>query len=126
MNTNEIVAALDLEIARLQQARAVLGSSTEVIRRKPGRHAGRTTALTVQPNAISPKRRTLSAAARKKIATAQKKRWAKAKRDAQQGAGAAPTAPRRANANPAPRLAKRSPTAKKRAPAKESATAVTN
>jgi hypothetical protein len=57
MDSAQIIAALDSEIARLQQVRAVL--------------AGGSTA---------PKRRTLSAVARAKIAAAQRKRWAKAKR----------------------------------------------
>jgi len=85
MNTNEIVAFLDFEIARLQQVKAILASSSiGVIKRKPGRPARTATAPTVQPTAIRAKRHALSAAARKKIAAAQKKRWAKVRREAKQ------------------------------------------
>ena len=70
MNTNDILAALDAEIARLQQVRSALAGSPAPKRR--GRPPGSMT----KP---MPKRRTLSAAARKKIADAQRKRWAATK-----------------------------------------------
>jgi hypothetical protein len=72
VNTNEIIAALDSEIARLQQARNHLTSSSDSKRR------GRPPASTVLSKTA--KKRRLSAAGRKRIAEAQRKRWAEAKR----------------------------------------------
>jgi len=60
MNTNDILSTIDEEISRLQAARALLNG-------KPY-----TAAMSVAPK----KRRKLSAAARKKIGDAQRKRWA--------------------------------------------------
>jgi hypothetical protein len=70
VNTKEIITALDAEIARLQHARSVIASSGEPKRRgRPPKSAPSTVPV--------PKKRTLSTEARKKIAAAQKKRWAK-------------------------------------------------
>jgi hypothetical protein len=63
MDTKTILSAIDEEIARFTQARAVLGGATKHV--KPG-----------------PKRRVLSAEARKRIGDAQRKRWAKQKKTA--------------------------------------------
>ena len=65
MTTDKILAAIDDEIARLQKVRALLSTSTAA----------------PKDNTASPvrKRRKLSAAARKRIAEAQRKRWAKQK-----------------------------------------------
>jgi len=70
VNTQEIITALDAEIARLQHARSVIASSSGPKRRgRPAKSA---------PSVIAaPKKRRLSPEARKKIAAAQKKRWAK-------------------------------------------------
>ena len=70
MNTQEIITALDAEIARLQHARSIIASSGGPKRRgRPAKPA---------PSAIAaPQKRKLSPEARKKIAAAQKKRWAK-------------------------------------------------
>jgi hypothetical protein len=65
MTNDKILAALDDEIARLKKVRALLSTSTAAAKdgaAAPGR-----------------KRRKLSAAARKRIADAQRKRWAKQK-----------------------------------------------
>ena len=69
MNTKEIITALDAEIARLQHARSVIAGSGEPKRRGRPAKAG-TSAIS------APKKRRLSPEARKKIAAAQKKRWA--------------------------------------------------
>jgi hypothetical protein len=68
--TEELLAAIDQEIARLQNARNLLAGSAEIKRR--GRPAG-----TGKKQA---KKRVLSAAARQKIAEAQRKRWAAQKK----------------------------------------------
>jgi hypothetical protein len=72
VNTHEILIALDAEIARLQHARSLIAGSSEPKRRgRPAKSA---------PSATSaPRKRRLSPDARKKIAAAQKKRWAKQK-----------------------------------------------
>jgi hypothetical protein len=72
VNTQEILTALDAEIARLQHARSLIAVSGEPKRRgRPAKSA---------PSTVpGPKKRKLSSEARKKIAAAQKKRWAKQK-----------------------------------------------
>jgi hypothetical protein len=70
VNTQELLAAIDQEIARLQNARNLLAGSGETKRR------GRPSGTGKKPA----KKRTLSAAARQKIAEAQRKRWAAQKK----------------------------------------------
>jgi len=60
MNTSDLIAAIDAEISRLQQARKLLSGST-------GARGGK---------------RVMSAEARARISAAQKKRWAQQKRAA--------------------------------------------
>jgi hypothetical protein len=68
MSISDVIAEIDSEIARLQQARHLLSGA--VSKRGPGRPAATSTAT----------RRPLSAAARAKIAAAQRARWAKHKK----------------------------------------------
>lgn len=75
VKTNEIVAAIDAEIARLQEARNAIARLSGLMRR------GRPSASASQTSATR-KKRALSAAAREKIAAAQRKRWAKQKKSA--------------------------------------------
>jgi hypothetical protein len=75
VKTTEILAAIDAEIARLQEARNALAGVSGAKRR------GRPSA-SASPNKTNPKKRTLSAEAREKIAAAQRKRWAKQKKPA--------------------------------------------
>lgn len=70
MAITELVAQLDREIARLQQARALL------VEQDTGVHRPRVGI--VRTTSAQPKR-TLSPEARKKIADAQRARWAKVK-----------------------------------------------
>jgi hypothetical protein len=68
---DHILNALDEEIARLRQARALLGSDGKGITRKSSKKAA-------APVVSEPKpRRKLSAKARRAIAEGQRKRWAK-------------------------------------------------
>jgi hypothetical protein len=76
VNTNEIVAALDIEIARLQQARAALAGFDAPRRR------GRPPASPAAASSRALEKRTMSAAGRARIAEAQRKRWAAQKRAA--------------------------------------------
>jgi hypothetical protein len=75
VKTTEILAALDAEIARLQEARNALAGLSGAKRR------GRPSASASESKIIR-KKRILSAEARKKIAAAQRKRWAKQKKSA--------------------------------------------
>ncbi len=83
MNIEDIISEIDAEIARLQQAKALLGNTVSVsavIKRKPGRPPA---SAKTQPVAKKTgKRRTMSPEGRAKIAAAQKARWAKTKRAA--------------------------------------------
>jgi low affinity Fe/Cu permease len=75
VTTTEILAALDTEIARLQEARNALAGLSGATRR------GRPSASALASQTTN-KKRVLSAAAREKIAAAQRKRWAKQKKSA--------------------------------------------
>jgi len=122
MTTNDIVAEIDAQIARLQQARELLVGTDATIKRKPGRPAGSTPPLKV--SSVAPKKvagnskaaRTLSVEARARIAASQKKRWAKSKKAAKKAARDTAATP-----------AEKAPTArgivKKTAPAKKAVAA---
>jgi hypothetical protein len=75
LNTNEILAHIDSEIARLQQAKTLL--TGEPARRTPGRPFPKPA-----QKASSVKKRTMSAEGRARIAAAQRARWARAKKAA--------------------------------------------
>jgi hypothetical protein len=78
---DHILNALDEEIATLKQARAILTGRSQA---KPTRKSARTST----PAAAGTKlRRTLSAKARRAIADAQRKRWAKVKSQKKSAAG---------------------------------------
>ncbi len=68
MDTRSLVAAIDAEISRLQQVKSLLsgGARAQAIKLPAAVKASKPT-----------KRRKLSAAARAKIAAAQRERWAK-------------------------------------------------
>lgn len=74
----DILAAIDAEIAKLQQARALLAGAAALERRGPGRPKKAATTATRKPS----KKRKLSAEAREKIRQAQLKRWSAAKKNA--------------------------------------------
>lgn len=81
MDVNSMIAALDAEIERLNQARALLSKSDN------------TTASVTQVRASKPRKaakRVLSLEARKRIADAQRKRWAKVKRSKKAATAVAP------------------------------------
>lgn len=71
MAIDSILAQLDAEIARLTQVRSLLASSGKVTARLPERKNSKGPAA-----ARGRKKRVLSADARKRIADAQRKRWA--------------------------------------------------
>ncbi len=70
MNINAILSQIDSEIARLTQARALLSNTGQVeVPAKRGKVAA-------APTKKSKRKRNLSPEARKRIADAQRKRWA--------------------------------------------------
>ena len=73
MEAKGIIAEIDAEIARLQQARALLSGVS--VKAKPGRPKG-------SANKPQRRKRVLSADARKRIADAQKRRWAERRKSA--------------------------------------------
>jgi hypothetical protein len=92
MNTNDIILAIDAEISRLQQAKALLTDTSTLspAKRKPGRPiaaSGSNTATRSKPaefNVMSRKGRGMSDEGRARIAAAQKARWARFKKAAAQ------------------------------------------
>jgi hypothetical protein len=84
MNTSIIIAQIDAEITRLQQAKALLtGVATK---KSPGRpKAAKAVTMTT---ATKPVKRIISTEAKARMAAAQKKRWAKVKRAAKKAAKA--------------------------------------
>ena len=72
MGIKEVVAQIDAEIVRLQQARALLASSSTPIRRKRGRNP-------INGTRPAKKKRNLTPEGRARIAEAVKRRWAKQK-----------------------------------------------
>jgi hypothetical protein len=72
----DILAAIDNEIACLEQAKVLLSTSGAVVaRRKPGRPA-KAAAIVVPKDQKTRKRRKMSAEGRERVRQAQIKRWA--------------------------------------------------
>lgn len=69
MEVSRIIAEIDAQILKLQQARALLAGASSPVRQGPGRPKGST-------NAVTKRKRNLSPEGRKRIADAMKKRWA--------------------------------------------------
>ena len=77
--TKSILFAIDAEIARLMQAKALLSSAgTTAIKRKPGRPS-RAEAIVVPVVQKAKKRKKMSADGRERVRQAQIKRWAAVK-----------------------------------------------
>ena len=75
MNSQEILEHIDNEISRLQQVKALLQGTSGRSAGKPGR-----TRANAAPATAVKVKRVLSPEARKKIAAAQRKRWANARK----------------------------------------------
>lgn len=91
VNTNDIVLAIDSEIAQLQKVKALLTDIDVTTKRRPGRPARVRTGndavhLNPETSARKPKRRTMSTEGRAKIAEAQKLRWEESKKAAKKAA----------------------------------------
>jgi hypothetical protein len=79
MSIETIITEIDAEIARLTQVRSLLAGSRTINASGAAR----------KPAKVSNKRRVLSAEARKRIADAQRKRWAAQKAKSKKGQSAA-------------------------------------
>lgn len=75
MEVTRIIAEIDAQIVKLQQARALL-AGTQAVRTGPGRPKGSKSAV------ASNSKRKLSPEGRKRIADAMKKRWAERRKQA--------------------------------------------
>jgi hypothetical protein len=82
MNTATIIEHVDAEISRLQQVRALL--TDEDVRKGPGRPTA-SDAIS-KPVPVKLTKRVISAEGKKKIALAQKARWAKVRKTAKKAA----------------------------------------
>ncbi len=77
MQVSRILAEIDAEIAKLQQARALLAPAQSETRTGRGRPKGSKNAISAKPtDAAKTRKRKLSPEGRKRIAEAMKKRWA--------------------------------------------------
>jgi hypothetical protein len=74
MTTSKIIEAIDAEISRLEQVKALLNGNGGAPAKR-----GASAAPAVTGSAAAKKRRPLSPEARARIVAAQKKRWAKVK-----------------------------------------------
>jgi hypothetical protein len=76
VEVNRIIAEIDAQISKLQQARALLaGTTTTAARTGRGRPKGSKNTSAVA-STTAPRKRKLSPEGRKRIADAMKKRWA--------------------------------------------------
>lgn len=87
MEVSRIIAEIDAQISKLQQARALLSGSTSVAGRTGrGRPKGSKNSATAAPaTATTTRKRKLSPEGRKRIADAMKKRWAERRKQASKG-----------------------------------------
>lgn len=81
MEVSRIIAEIDAQIHKLQQARELLSGVAVAERRGPGRPKG---SKNVPTSATTPRQRKLTPEGRKRIAEAMKRRWAERRK---QGAG---------------------------------------
>jgi hypothetical protein len=83
MEVSRIIAEIDAQISKLQQARELLAGTTSSNAKGAGRPKGSKSA---KPSA--PKKRRLSPEGRKRIADAMKRRWAERRKQAAKGPAA--------------------------------------
>jgi hypothetical protein len=87
VEVSRIIAEIDAQIAKLQQARALLaGTTASTSRTGPGRPKGsKNAAAAAAQAATAPRKRKLSPEGRKRIADAMKKRWAERRKQNSKG-----------------------------------------
>jgi hypothetical protein len=87
VEVSRIIAEIDAQILKLQQARALLAGTSKTTparRASPGRPKGSKNAAVAKP-AVTPRKRKLSPEGRKRIADAMKKRWAERRKQNPKG-----------------------------------------
>lgn len=89
MEVSRIIAEIDAQISKLQQARELLSGSNGKATKGPGRPKGSKNAKTAAAPAGAPRKRKLSPEGRKRIADAMKRRWAERRKQAAKGTAAA-------------------------------------
>ena len=82
MKVDDILAGIDQEIARLQQARNLLAGDQPRRGRPKGSTSAKKAAKSAPAKSTGRKKRRLSAEGRKRIAEAMRKRWAERKKSA--------------------------------------------
>jgi hypothetical protein len=89
VEVSRIIAEIDAQISKLQQARTLLaGTTTQSESKGPGRPKGRKTGVKAASTAKAsgaPRKRKLSPEGRKRIADAMKKRWAERRKQTSKG-----------------------------------------
>jgi hypothetical protein len=84
VEVSRIIAEIDAQISKLQQARALLaGTAAPAVRAGRGRPKGSKNVS--EATASKPRKRKLSAEGRKRIADAMKKRWAERRKQNAKG-----------------------------------------
>ena len=82
MALTDVIAHIDAEIAKLQQAKAMLGGTNAAPKSGRGRPKGSKNAVAAPEPAATKGKRKLSPEGRKAIADAMKKRWAERRKQA--------------------------------------------
>jgi hypothetical protein len=88
VEVSRIIAEIDAQISKLQQARSLLAGTTSAVRTGPGRPKGSKNAAAPVAATAAPKaarKRKLSPEGRKRIADAMKKRWADRRKQVAKG-----------------------------------------
>ncbi|WP_348268604.1 hypothetical protein P8936_05120 [Edaphobacter paludis] len=88
MEVSRIIAEIDAQISKLQQARTLLAGTAQTASKGPGRPKGRKAAVKTAVAAtktVTPRKRKLSPEGRKRIADAMKKRWAERRKQNPKG-----------------------------------------
>jgi len=89
VEVSRIIAEIDAQISKLQQARTLLAGTTQTSSKGPGRPKGRKAAVkttaAAAPKTASKRKRKLSPEGRKRIADAMKKRWAERRKQSAKG-----------------------------------------
>jgi hypothetical protein len=88
VEVSRIIAEIDAQISKLQQARELLSGTTAKTGKGPGRPKGSKNAKSAAAATAAPRKRKLSPEGRKRIADAMKRRWAERRK---QAAKSAPT-----------------------------------
>lgn len=86
MEVSLIIAEIDAQISKLQQARELLSGAPAKAAKGPGRPKGSKNSKAAAAPASTPRKRKLSPEGRKRIAEAMKRRWAERRKQAAKSA----------------------------------------